>query len=117
MEKEKIIEEMARDICECYGNDGTCYIDEKPCDFYKDKSLFVELPCKVGDTVYISDFAGVTEAFVSNIEMFYNYLTEEIESVVDLRIIGNFSRHKNFEDFGKTVFLTKEEAERKLSEV
>ena len=27
------------------------------CDYFKDKSLCVELPCKVGDTVYISDFA------------------------------------------------------------
>lgn len=89
----------------------------KGCEHYKDKSLCVELPCKVGDTVYIVDFSGVTEAFVSNINMFYNYLTEEIENVVDLRIIGNFSRHKNFEDFGKTVFLDRAEAERKLSEV
>lgn len=32
MEKEKIIEEMARDICECYCNDGTCFQDDMPCD-------------------------------------------------------------------------------------
>jgi hypothetical protein len=32
MEKEKIIEEMARDICECYNNDGICYQDDMPCD-------------------------------------------------------------------------------------
>lgn len=32
MEQEKQIEEMARDICECYNNDGTCYQDDKPCD-------------------------------------------------------------------------------------
>lgn len=86
-------------------------------DHFKDKSLCVELPCKVGDTVYISDFAEVMEAFASNIKMFYNYLTKEIENVVDLRIIGNFSIHKNFKDFGKTVFLTEEEAERKLKEM
>ena len=91
--------------------------DKLECGHYKDKSLCVELPCKVGDTVYISDFAEVMEAFASNIKMFFNYLTKEIENVVDLRIIGNFSIHKNFEDFGKTVFLTKEEAERKLKEV
>lgn len=87
------------------------------CPHHKDKSLFVEIPCKVGDTVYISDFAEVMEAFVSNIQMFYNYLTKEIEKVVDLRIIGNFSIHKNFNDFGKTVFLTKEDAEAKLEEL
>ena len=70
----------------------------------------------MGDTVYISDFAEVMEAFVSNIKMFYNYLTKDIENVVDLRIIGNFSIHKNFEDFGETVFLTQAEAEEKLNE-
>lgn len=30
--REKQIEEMARDICECYNNDGTCYQDDMPCD-------------------------------------------------------------------------------------
>ena len=65
----------------------------------------------------LSDFAEVMEAFVSNIKMFYNYLTKEIEKVVELRIIGNFSIHKNFEDFGKTVFLDRAEAEQKLKEM
>ena len=31
MSREKQIEEMARDICECYSN-GTCYQDDRPCD-------------------------------------------------------------------------------------
>ena len=34
-------------------------------DHFKDKSLCVELPCKVGDTVYISDFAEVMEVSIS----------------------------------------------------
>ena len=29
--EKKQIEEMARDICECYDN-GICYQDDKPCD-------------------------------------------------------------------------------------
>ena len=29
----KQIEEMARDLCEYYNRDGTCYQDDKPCDF------------------------------------------------------------------------------------
>ena len=32
MSREKEIEEMARDICECFNNDGTCYQDDKLCD-------------------------------------------------------------------------------------
>lgn len=113
--------------CECKNcvHEKVCRTREFPsideilkdgCPHYKDKSLFVELPCKVGDTVYISDFTEVIEAFVSNIEMFYNYLTKEIENVVEVRIIGNFSIHKNFKDFGETVFLTQAEAEEKLNE-
>jgi hypothetical protein len=33
----KQIEEMARDLCECYNRDGTCYQDDKPCDFKCDE--------------------------------------------------------------------------------
>lgn len=29
----KQIEEMARDLCEYYNRDGTCYQDDKTCDF------------------------------------------------------------------------------------
>jgi hypothetical protein len=32
MSREKQIEEMARDICECFNNDGTCYQDDRLCD-------------------------------------------------------------------------------------
>jgi hypothetical protein len=32
MNRDKRIEEMARDICECFNNDGTCFQDDKPCD-------------------------------------------------------------------------------------
>ena len=105
------------DVCRIRTYPSMYGLTGKWCDHCKDKSLLIELPCKVGDEVYISDFVGVIEAFVSNIKMFYNYLTKEIENVVDLRIIGNFSIHKNFNEFGKTVFLTKEEAEAKLREV
>ena len=33
----KQIDEMARDLCECYNCDGTCYQDDKPCDFKCDE--------------------------------------------------------------------------------
>lgn len=33
----KQIEEMARDLCECYNCDGTCYQDDKPCDLRCDE--------------------------------------------------------------------------------
>jgi hypothetical protein len=87
-------------------------------DHYKSKSLFVELPCKVGDKVYL--LMGSTtpiEAFVMSVEFFYNWVSKNIETHLDLRIFKNFPVHKRVEDFGKTVFLTKEEAEQKLKEL
>lgn len=32
MSRDKQILEMARDICECFNNNGTCYQDDKPCN-------------------------------------------------------------------------------------
>ena len=37
MNRDKQIEEMARDLCECYNCDGTCYQDDKPCDLKCDE--------------------------------------------------------------------------------
>ena len=34
---EKQIEEMARDLCECYNSDGSCCQDDKPCDLRCDE--------------------------------------------------------------------------------
>jgi len=31
--EKQAIEEMAKDLCENYNDDGTCYCDGKPCDF------------------------------------------------------------------------------------
>lgn len=85
------------------------------CKAFKDKSLFVEVPCKIGDTVYL--LMGSTtpiEAFVSSVEFFYNWVSKKTETHLELRIFKNFPVHKRVEDFGITIFLTKEEAERKL---
>ena len=37
MNRDKQIEEMAKDLCECYNCDGTCYQDDKPCDLKCDE--------------------------------------------------------------------------------
>ena len=40
------------DVCKAL-EDQVPMIDARQCGCYKDKSCFIELPCKVGDTVYI----------------------------------------------------------------
>lgn len=63
----------------------------------EDQGLLLRLPCKVGDTVY--HIAGRRILEVENVNLFFLLL-----SVAEGR-------------FGKTVFLTCDEAETKLSEM
>lgn len=84
------------------------------CIFYKNRSRFVELPCKVGDTVYvIENVAGEEKIIQDSVETIgIGYYADGIE-------IYQFDGIKTdgyFSDFGKTVFLTKEAAEQALKE-
>ena len=86
------------------------------CDHYKDSSRFVELPCKVGDKVYL-DNLHIKYADVLGIYI------DAFGGVFDLRIYTNIqlangfgykyfiSKDYTFEDIGKRIFLTKEAAE------
>ena len=84
------------------------------CEDFKDRSQFVELPCKVGDAVYvIEDIAGEWKIIKDHVE------TIGIGYYADGVNIYQFNGIKTdgyFEDFGKTVFLTREEAEQALKE-
>lgn len=85
------------------------------CRDYKDSSRFVELPCKVGDTVYIiARISGKEEIIQDSVESF------TISSFVDNTPIILFDGIETCDwdssDFGKQVFLTKEQAEQALKE-
>ncbi len=90
------------------------------CNNYKDKSLFVELPCKVGDKVYIlgcktdKDKLEIFEDVV--VEVIIRHFDEYQIRRIRVKDFGN-SGYINLCYFGKTVFLTKEEAEAKLKEM
>lgn len=86
----------------------------RTCDHFKDRSRFVELPCMVGDTVYvIESIAGEEKIIQDHVE------TLGIGYYADGISIYQFDGVKTdgyFEDFGKTAFLTREEAEQALKE-
>lgn len=63
---------------------------------FKDKSRFIELPCKVGDIVYQTDGVKIYESTIKNVI----YETESI--AFDERAIG------------QSIFLTREEAVKHL---
>lgn len=75
----------------------------------EEQGLLIRLPCKVGDTVWEVDTIELycDEYRITNINI------TEHGIVLENSCMGfGF----NVEDFGKTVFLTKEEAERALEE-
>lgn len=94
--------------------------------YYEDleeQGLLLVLPCKVGDTVWDNDFGrpcsyritgysfGIAEDYidepVTETEIVYYYINSSGG------ITGSFASS----EIGKTVFLTKEEAEQKLAEM
>lgn len=84
---------------------------------YKDaeeQGLFVRLPCKVGDTVYVPTRNFVSELRITmvSVNMHEAYFSWMLNSGIYPNLDG-FSKSK----LGKSVFLTREEAEKKLDEV
>lgn len=107
-------------------------IFEKLADYEdaEEQGLLLRLPCKVGDIVWVvtSPFNvfndveydenmqnEVYEAFVSSVTFYYKYGEQyRISAKVTNHFIGAYFREC---DFGKTIFLTREEAEAKLKEM
>lgn len=80
-----------------------------PCKDYKDKSLIAELPCRVGDTVYI---------LISESTKFGGPYIKE-EKVTEISTAGRIwtdSCYYDSDDSDRTIFLTRDEAERVLKE-
>ena len=91
---------------------------------YKDleeQGLLLRLPCKVGDTLYHILTCTTAENFGGKyIDWFIvTHLTVNItkEMIIMGRDASNREWGTNSRGIGKTVFLTKEEAEQKLKEM
>lgn len=93
---------------------------------YKNKEQaegeIIELPCKVGDTVWYIEYGYCYPNLKYKMEAKPIVITEiswkRNRSGKDLgfALIANGTRYK-FSSFGKTVFFTKSEAERRLAEL
>ena len=80
----------------------------------EEQGLLIRLPCKVGDTVWDIKYNWVRGSVVTRYDTAQNIGKKYNEHI---HIIFNgFHGCFNVKDFGKTVFLTKEEAERALEE-
>lgn len=78
------------------------------------QGLLVRLPCKVGDVVYVPtrNFVSELRIIMISVNMYGAYFRWMLNSGIYPNLYG-FSGS----ELGKTVFLTREEAEKKLEEM
>ncbi len=101
---------------ECRGIDGIgSDLIEKQADFLLENGVVVP-PCKVGDTVFIIDEGDEgSEPYVLDVVITaYGYDVSGFWATLNLPLGLKMSAHFGERMFGKTVFLTREEAERAL---
>ncbi|MGE4213806.1 MAG: helix-turn-helix domain-containing protein [Anaerotignaceae bacterium] len=81
----------------------------------KQQGRLIELPCKVGDMVFLI-FNDFGELFLSTGWIVEEVTITEDDIFFDFKCCEtNEEEERVLKDFGKTVFLTKEEAEQALS--
>ena len=114
-------------ICNSKKDCSVCPIDEafrKLADYEiaEEQGLLVRLPCKVGNIVY-DIFFGYPEAHMVK-AISYGYFIGYVEPKIENEIIFYCENCTNtmraifpMRELGKTVFLTREEAEKKLEEM
>ena len=90
------------------------------CADFKLRSRFVELPCKVGDTLYSNNqFIQSARVMAIYIDGNGGMFDLEITAYNDERFLGFekfVDKDYTFEDIGVNLFLTREEAEQALKE-
>lgn len=92
--------------------DTNCgYVDEVPAEIFADHLIahgVIVLPCKVGDAVYWMHDYVITECYINRVQINRHGVFIHIKSKKDKVPHGAFNAKNNI---GKTVFLTREEAE------
>lgn len=94
--------------------------DWEHCGVFKNKSKYIELPCKLGDKVYVIKNNKIHTKDVVYYNEIHSRIAEQNEEYwhcvdkdrVSINVITFYP-----EDFGKTIFLTESEAEQKLKEL
>lgn len=133
VDKEKILNALD-DFKDDYGTSfSSCYMEETSIiedalDMYyeklKEEGKILKLPCKIGDTIYTDNNSLQQKPFEYEIELagYSSHISEEgfksgfyfaARQKNDTQIIHEFED----KDINKTVFLSKKDAEKKLSEI
>ena len=112
-EKTGLEPEEIKDMIKAYNRESTIAAHYEQLE---EQGLLIKLPCKVGDVVYLLGGKDYNKFRVGCVdwksEMEYkgkNYQLYMEDNYYD-------KAYRNFSDIGKTVFLTREEAEKALEE-
>ena len=98
-------------FCDQCGVNKDSHYTENLADYLLANGVIVP-PCKVGDKIYCDG-----EHFASHCKgKVMEFAVNDIETNVKSMFRGEVDVQFDFEAFGKTVFLTREEAEAKLKE-
>ena len=93
-------------------------IEYGDCSRFKDKSRYIELPCKVGITLYFlynrpfADKPDMTPRIYETDEWYFDVGEKGIS--ICPRVVHGYN-HEYFYELGKTVFLSRAEAENALN--
>lgn len=82
----------------------------------EEQGLLVRLPCKVGDTVYVPTRNFISELRITLVSVDTSDGAMYFSWLLNSGIYPNLDGFSGYE-LGKTVFLTREEAEKKLEEM
>ena len=100
------------EVCKDYVEsvlDGLQYNDSQmngdDCEFFKDRSRFVELPIKLGEKIFYFDTAG---------RIYESTVTRMVYGATGFLIDSDVMFNSNL--IGNKIFLTREEAEQALKE-
>lgn len=85
------------------------------CENFSDRSLWVDLPCRVGDILYEPTDRGTIseyEVLTVRVELFSTFVEYKIKD----ENVWKYVHEINSNEIGKAVFRTREEAKRALKE-
>lgn len=109
----------SNDCADKYGQVAKWLKELKSYKEAEEQGLLVRLPCKVGDTVYRVN-AGAKQPIIPMTVLEIHFLCYKNERAVRFDTIGKEDMGEScyrLEDIGRIVFLTREEAEKKLEEM
>lgn len=108
--------------CErCYHNkvciNGANHKNAESCIHFKDKDLIAELPCKVGEILYVIDYDCDSErSYIEKVKCHSIEICDEDDISIYCETIE--SQYDTYipDDFGEVIFRTREEAKAVLEE-